>query len=113
MKISEALLVKPLIEKLANKEMPAKAAMEFAVFAKEVLTAVQEFEKKRAGYFEKYGEPTGEGQSWRIKEENEAKFKSAIKRAMNKELDIDNFNMSESGINIAPADVVNVLDSLK
>jgi hypothetical protein len=112
MKLSDAIMIKPLVEKLVSKEMSAKAAMEFAMFAKEILIAVQEFEIKRAGLFEKYGEKVDE-KNWKIKEENEAKFKSAINRAMNKELDIDSFDMSNSGIDVTPADVINVLSSLK
>lgn len=112
MKVSEALVLRPLIEKLIKQEMDGKVAMEFAAFSKAVLTAEKEFESKRAALFEKYGEQLGDG-NWQIKEENETKFKSAITRAMNKELDIDSFNMSESGLVIAPADVINVLSSLK
>jgi hypothetical protein len=94
-------------------EMNADAAIEFAEFARSVLVVVQEFENKRAGYFEKYGEPVDEEGNWKIKDENEKKFHAAIKRSLNKEVDIDPINISESGIKVSPADVINILSLIK
>ena len=113
MKVSDAILMKPLVEKFAAQEMDAAVAMKFAAFAKDVLTASQEFEVKRAQLFEKYGEQVDSDGNWKIKEENEKKFQAAIKRALNKELEIEAFDMSNSGLKVSPADVVNVLSLLK
>lgn len=112
MKINEIVLVKPLLEKLAKEKMDSASAVPFAAFARDVLTVIQEFEVKRAGLFEKYGEAQEEG-NFKIKEENEKKFKSAITRALNKEVDIEPFDLSGSGISIAPADIINVLPLFK
>ena len=109
MKVSDAILMKPLVEKFAAQEMDAAVAMKFAAFAKDVLTASQEFEVKRAQLFEQVD---SDG-NWKIKEENEKKFQAAIKRALNKELEIEAFDMSNSGLKVSPADVVNVLSLLK
>jgi len=113
MNLRDAVLVKPLIEKLIVLEMDGRVSMEFAAFAKKILTEVQEFEMKRGGWFEKYGEQVDDQGNWKIKEENEKKFKSALSRAMDKELDIEQFDISNSGLRIAPGDLINLLDAFK
>jgi len=112
MKLNELVVARPLIEKLAAVEMNAVAALAFAEFTRAALTAIQEFEVKRAGWFEKYGEEEEEGK-WKIKEENEKKFRTAINRALGKEVDLEPFALSEAGINIAPSELVNVLPLFK
>jgi hypothetical protein len=108
MKVNEIVLVKPLVEKVAGMEMNARTALSFAQWAREVLTIIQEFEVKRAGFFEKYGEAQEDG-NFKIKEENEKKFKTAITKALNKEVELEPFNLSDSGITIPPSDLINVI----
>jgi len=112
MKVNEIVLVKPLIDKLAGMEMNARTAMSFAQWAREVLTVIQDFEIKRAGLFEKYGEKQEDG-NFKIIEENEKKFKTAITRALNKDVELEPFDISDSGITIAPADLINVMPLFK
>lgn len=108
MKLSDIVVARPIVEKLANKEMYAASAMEFAEWSREVLTAIQEFEAKRADWFKKYGEENPEKPGeWKIKEENIDKFKRALDRALNKESDIKPFNLSESDVMVSPADIIN------
>lgn len=112
MKLNDAVLARPLIEKLAAKDTAPEDALPFADFVRQILTVIQEFEVKRAGWFEKYGEEAEEG-GMKIKEENEKKFKTSINRALNKELDIEPFALSETNIEVSPAELLNVLPLFK
>jgi hypothetical protein len=115
MKVSEIVSTRPLLEKIAAKEMDSGAALEFAKFTVEVLKEAQAFDMKRAELFEKYGESEGEGKekSITIKPENEKKFNAAIKRAVGKDVEIEPFDLSSLGIIIAPADLINALPLFK
>jgi hypothetical protein len=108
MKVNDIVLVKPLIDKIASMEMNARTALSFAKWAREALMIIQEFEVKRSGFFEKYGEKQEDG-NFKIKEENEKKFKTAITKALNKDVGLEPFNISDSGITIPPADLINVM----
>jgi len=115
MKINEMVGARPTLEKVAGMEVDGGKAREFAEFVKDVLVAIQEFEVKRAELFRKYGEEEGEGAEKNIKilPENEKKFNTAIKRALNKEVDLAPFDLASLGISIAPADLVNALPLFK
>lgn len=113
MKVSELLVARPMIEKLAGKEMHAAAAIEFANFAREAMAIIKDFENKRADLFKKYGEQVDEEGNWKIKEENEKKFKSAIDRAMKKDVGLEPFDLVSSGVSVTPAEIVNNLGLFK
>lgn len=115
MKVSEVIGLKPVLEKIANKEMDAAVALKFAKFVRSVLEEVQEFETKRAELFQKFGQDEGEGDQRMIKilPENEKKFNTAIKRALNKELKAKPFPIATLGVEIAASDLVNALALFK
>lgn len=112
MKLNEIIGAKPILEKIAAKEMEAAAALEFAKFVKVIAIAIQDFEVKRTELFQKYGKATGEGEERRIQvlPENEKKFNAAIKRALNKDVDVNPFDMSVLGVVISPVELVNATD---
>lgn len=115
MKLNEVVGLRPVLEKIATKEMDGAVALEFAEFVKDILVEIQNFEIKRAEMFQKYGEIEGEGeqQTVKIKAENEKKFNTAIKRALNKEVKVEPFDIAALGITIAPADLINALPLFK
>ena len=115
MKLSEFVNTRPLLEKLAAMEMEGAAAKKFAEFVVELLKPIQEFEQKRFDLFKKYGVEEGEGAEAKlvIPEENDKKFQAAIKRLMNKDYDIEPFDLGSAGINVAPADLINALPLFK
>jgi hypothetical protein len=116
MKLSEAIGARNLLEKIAGKEMNGKSALAYAEFVRSVLTEIKEFEVKRADLFKKHGEEVvGEDNktALQIKPENEKKFKAAITKALNKEIKVEPFDLSESGVSIAPADLINALPLFK
>lgn len=110
MKLSVIIAGRQLLEELAKMEMDAAGALAFTDFLRTAFTAIQDFEKKRADYFLKYGEEKGEGEERRIEilPENEKKFNSAIKRSLNKEIDVDPIHIDSLGIKISPAKIINV-----
>jgi len=112
MKLSEAIGARTLLEKVAGKEMNGASALAYAEFVRTVLTEIQEFESARAKLFEKYGEKVDD-KNLKIKPENEKKFQTAIKKALNKELKVEPFDLSGSGVSIAPADLINALPLFK
>ena len=115
MKLNEVVMTRPLIEKIAAMEIDASEAKEFAVFAREVLKAIQDFEVKRAELFQKYGIQEGEGPDARlvVPQQEEKKFNAAIKRALNKDLDVEPFDLASLGIKLTPAELVNALALFK
>lgn len=112
MKVSDLLNAREAIEKIARMEMDAAAALSFAKFTKEVLLVVQDFEKKRAELIKKYGEPDNQG-NVRVKQENQKKFNSAMKRALNKKVDIEPFDIFSAGFEIAPSELINAIELFK
>jgi hypothetical protein len=115
MKVIDVVTARPTLEKIAAMEMNCVAAREFAAFLAVVLDASQKFEVKRAELFRKYGEEVGEGEQkgLRIKSENDTKFKSAMTKAGNKEVDVEPFDLSSTGVNLMPADLLNALPLFK
>lgn len=116
MKLSEVVGLRPVLEKIAAKEMEGSAALEFANFVKSVLIEIQNFEIKRAELFQKHGveiENDEKQKGLQIPPENEKKFNAAIKRALNTELKIEPFDLASLGITIAPADLINATGLFK
>ena len=115
MKVSDVIGLRPVLEKMANKEMDAAVALKFAKFIREVLMEIQDFETKRAELFQKYGKAEGEGDQQMVKilPENEKKFNTAVKRALNKELKVKPFPIATLGIELAASDLVNALALFK
>lgn len=113
MKVSDIVVGRDFIKKLAAKEMHPEAALEFAAFGRDVMAVINEFESKRVKYFEKYGEKVDEKGNWKIKEGNENKFKAAVNRSLNMEVDIEPFNLTNSGVLVTPAELINVLSLFK
>jgi len=109
MKLNDVVGLRPTLEKIAGKDMDGAVALEFANFVKDILVDIQAFEMKRADLFRKYGEEVTEGENKgvRIKAENEKKFNAAIKRALNKEVSVEPFDIASLGITIPPADLIN------
>lgn len=112
MKLSEAIGARTLLEKIAGKEMNGASALAYAEFVREVLTEIQKFENDRATLFEKYGEKVDDT-NIKIKPENEKKFQAAVKKALNKKLKVEPFDISASGVSIAPVDLINALPLFK
>lgn len=115
MKVSDIAGVRPILEKIAGKEMDAKVAVKFANFLRDVLVEIQAFEAKRAELFQKYGELAGEGdnKTVQIPEANQKKFESAMKRALNKKVEIKPFDLGSLGVSVSPADLINALPLFK
>ena len=115
MKLNEIVGLRPALEKIAGKEMDGAMALKFAKFTRDVLIEIQDFEVKRAELFRKYGEETGEGEEKRIQiiPENEKKFNTAIKRALNKEVKVKPFDLTKLSIQISPAELLNALGIFK
>lgn len=115
MKLIDIVGQRSTLEKIAGKEMEGGVALEFANFAKSVLVEIQNFEAKRAELFQKYGEEIGEGKEkhLQIKSENEKKFNMAIKRAINKELNIEPYPIAALGIAITPTELFNATGLFK
>ncbi len=115
MKLNDAVGAKPALEKLAGIETDSISALQFATFVRDILMEIRNFEMKRAELFQKYGVEEGEGEQKNIKilPENEKKFNAAIKRALNKELKIEPFDIANLGIAIAPLDLINALPMFK
>lgn len=115
MKLNEIVGAKPTLEKIAGKAMFPPTALEFAIFIRNVLMEIQNFEIKRAELFQKYGVEEGEGESKSIKilPENEKKFNAAIKRALNADVNIEPFELVSLEVEISPADLVNALPLFK
>jgi len=115
MKLNDAVAARKTLEKLAGMETDSVSALQFATFVRDVLVEIQDFEMKRAELFQKYGVEEGEGEQKNIKilPENEKKFNTAIKRALNKELKIEPFAILNIGIAITPLDLINALPMFK
>jgi hypothetical protein len=115
MKLNEVVGARPTLEKVAAMEMEGGVALEFAIFVKNVLIPIQEFEVKRAELFQKYGVSEGEGENKniRILPENEKKFNTAIKRALNRDIGVEPFSLASLGIGIAPSELINALPLFK
>ena len=117
MKVNEMVLGRPAMEKIANMEISAGVSLEFANFLKSILIETQDFETKRAELFSKYGVEEEEGESEqkniRILPENENKFNTAIKIILDRDVDIEPFNLASLGIEIPPAELVNALPLFK
>jgi hypothetical protein len=113
MKVSELIAIRPQVEKIAQKEMDMQSALVIAKFTRTMLEAIQEFEKKRADLFEKYGEKPDESGNIVVKEENKTKFQNAIKRALGKNIKIEPIDTKKLGLVIAPADLINCLSVFK
>jgi len=109
MKLNDIIASRALLEELAKMDMNGAAALKFAEFLKVAFTAIQEFETKRAELFHKFGEEAGEGEEKRLQiiPENEKKFNTAIKRGLNKEVDVDPIDIASLGINISAAKIIN------
>jgi len=109
MKLSVIVGSRQLLEDMAQMEMDGVGSLEFAEFLRIAFSAIQAFETKRAELFRKYGEEVGEGEERRLQilPENEKKFNSAIKRGLNKEINVEAVNMSSLGVKISPAKLVN------
>ena len=115
MKLNDAIGARPALEKMAGMETNSVSALQFALFVREVLMEIQNFEMKRAELFQKYGIEEGEGEQKNIKilPENEKKFNAAIKRALNKELKIEPFALENLGIAVTPLELINALPMFK
>jgi len=113
MKINELINFRPTIEKIARKEMTSFAAFEFAKFTRSVLTAIQDFDTKRAELFKKYGEVVDDKGNIKIKPENEKKFNTAIKKLLDFEPDIEPFEIALLNIEISPVELVNTIGLFK
>ena len=116
MKLNEVVGLRPVLEKIAAKEMDGAAALEFANFVKDILIEIQGFEMKRAELFQKHGvETEGEGgqKGLQIPPENEKKFNTAIKRALGKEVKVEPFDIATLGIMVSPADLINATGLFK
>lgn len=115
MKLNDAVGARPTLEKMAELEMDTVSALQFAAFIRDVLMEIQNFEMKRAELFQKYGAEEGEGEQKNIKilPENEKKFNTAIKRALNRELKIEPFDLANLGIAVKPLDLINALPMFK
>lgn len=115
MKLSDVVGTRQLLEKIAGIEMNANEAVGFATWTVEVLKDIQAFDVKRAELFRKYGEEQGEGADARlvIPEANTKKFNAAMKRLLNKDVEVEPFDLSSLNIHIAPADLINALPLFK
>ena len=115
MKLNDVVGGRTVLEKMAAMEVDGGVALGFAEFVRGTLMEIQSFEVKRAELFQKYGveEGEGEGKNIRILPENEKKFNTAIKRALNKEIDAEPFDVSSLGIKISAAELVNALPLFK
>jgi len=114
MRLNELIIARPTLEKIANKEMRAKSALEFAEYLRIVLAPIQTFEMKRAELFQTYGAPMekkdedAEPAGLQILPENEDAFNAAIKEALDEEVEVPVFDITSLDIEISPADLVNV-----
>lgn len=108
MTLSEIVGARPVLEKLANKEMSAGKALSFAAFVREVLVDIQNFEQERAELFQELGEDQGDG-NFIIKPDNEEKFRKAIKEKLDKKVKIKPYKLSDLDISVAPSELINVL----
>ena len=115
MKLNEIVGLRPTLEKIAGKEMYGAVALKFAKFTREVLTEIQSFEVKRAELFNKYGEVSGEGKEQKVQilPDNEKKFQTAIKKALDAEVKVKPFDIASLGIKVAPAELVNSVGLFK
>jgi len=106
---------KKALEHLASQPMEPVVAIKFARFVREVFLAIRDFETKKAELFEKYGEriEAVEGPALKILPENQKKFDAAIKRALNKKIDLKPFDLSQSGCFFSPTDLINVTELFK
>lgn len=111
-RLGDIITARPLLEKIANKEMDADVALEFAKFTRGVLEAIQEVEKVRVELFQKYGERQEDG-NVKIKEENGDKFQEELKKVLDKTVEIEPFEAAKLGIKVAPADFINMLSLFK
>lgn len=112
-KLSDLITARPHLEKLANKEMSGKAALEFAKFVREILVAIQEFDKgKRQDLLDKYCVEYESGK-YEVAKENEKKFQDATTKALNAETKIKPFPISKLEIEISAAALVNMLPLFK
>lgn len=109
MKLSVIVGSRQLLEDIAKMDMEGAGSLAFAAFLKVAFTAIQDFETKRAELFRKFGEEVGEGEERRLQitPDNEKKFNTAIKRGLNKTIDVEPINIASLGIKISPAKLVN------
>ncbi len=115
MKLSVIIGSRQLLEEMAKMEMEGAAALSFTGFLKEAYSAIQEFETKRAELFKKYGEEVGEDEEKRIQilPDNEKKFNAAIKRGLNKEIEIEPVDIASLDIKISPAQLISASGMFK
>ena len=115
MKLNEIVGLRPTLEKIAGKEMDGAVALKFAKLVREVLMEIQGFEVKRAELFNKLGETSGEGEEQKVQilPENEKKFNTAIKKALDAEVKVKPFDIASLGIKISPAELVNSVGLFK
>ena len=115
MKLNDAVGARPALEKMAGVEMDTVSALKFATFVREVLMEIQNFEMERAELFKKYGIEDGEGEEKNIKilPENEKEFNTAITRALNKELEIEPFDLTSINIAVTATELINALPLFK
>ena len=110
--LSDLVTMRAALEKLSEGQYPFDVALKIAKFTREVLEEIQEFENKRMEYFKKYGEDVGEG-NMQIPAKNEAKFKNAIKRSLNKKIKIKPLNAAELSAVVKPIDLLNCLQAFE
>jgi hypothetical protein len=115
MKLNDAVGARPSLEKMAAVEMDTASALKFARFVREVLMEIQVFEMERAELFKKYGVEAGEGEEKNIKilPENEEEFNAAITKALNKEIEIEPFDLTSINIAVAATELINALPLFK
>ena len=105
MKVSDVVEAMKMLDGIAKKEMYGAGALEFANFAYELIMISKEFETKRLELIKKYGEVIEEDgtKRFQVLPDNEKKFKTAVKKLLNKnqlyvnlsEIDDEDFKVSE------------------
>ena len=112
MKLSELIPLRGAIEKMATKEYELATALEFAKFTRGIIENIQAFDVARTNLLNEMGTKKEDG-SFQIKPEFEAEFKKKIQEILNKEVEIEPLQVAKVKMNVAPADLINIIHLFK
>lgn len=113
-KLNDLLVAKSILDKISKMTMPADSALEFAKFYRNVLMAIQAFEKdeRRLKLLEKHCVFEENG-NVKIKESDVEIFNTEIRKLLDERSDIEPIEISKLSITLTPADLINILSLFK
>ena len=109
MKVVDIINIKPLVEKLAEKEMDVESAIAVAKTLRQISIIANAFEQKRLALVKEFGEVKEDGSIEVIDEEKKVLFQKTLEQDLVVDKEIEKMNAGLLGFSVTPLEVINIL----